>query len=120
MTGGIVGSPLGKARVGRAWRALFWCAAVFNWIMGPAATIDARITGLLVFSFGIIFALIARDPDRYGAALWAGLIGKIGTVALLAPALFETGNSALAGAVLAAEALLGAGFLAFLLTRSDD
>lgn len=126
MSGGIVGSPLGKPPVGGAWRALFWSAAVFNLILGLAGmfgsvpTVDARIAGLLVLSFGILFALVARDPDRYAAVLWAGLIGKVGTVALLAPALLENGDSILAAAVLVAEALLATGFLAFLLTRGDD
>ena len=126
MTDGIMGAPIGEPEIRPIWRIFFWIAAVFNFLIGlagmlsPAANIDARIVGLLVFCFGIIYVLVARDPARYGSALWAGVIGKIGVVALLVPGqLGESGNPVVAG-ILALDAAFAIGFLAFLMSRGDD
>lgn len=125
MNDGMIGAPVGAAEIRPFWRIFFWAAALFNFaiglagMLGPAASIDARIVGLLVFAFGVIYVLVARNPARYGSTLWAGVIGKIGVVALLAPGQFgEDGNALLAG-VLALDAVFAIGFLAFLLSRDD-
>ncbi len=120
--GSVVG---GEETVGSGWRAFFWAATAFNFVIGiagmlsPEATVDARIIGLLVFCFGVIYLLVARDPVRFAPALWAGVIGKIGVVALLGPQAYgENGDTLIAG-VLACDGLFALGFLAFLLTRGD-
>lgn len=123
MTDGIVGAPVGKPEVGPIWRVFFWAAALFNWLVGlagmlaPVPTIDSRIIGLLFFSFGVIYALVARDPQRFGPTLWAGVIGNLGIVGLLSPFALGAGGSALALGILAITAIFAIGFLAFLLTR---
>lgn len=126
MSEGIVGAKVGGSEVGSGWKIFFWAAAIFNFMVGlagmlsPAADIDTRIVGLLVFCFGVIYVLVARDPARFGSTLWAGVIGKVGVVALLAPAQFgEAGNFLLSG-IIAIDAIFAAGFLVFLLTREDD
>ena len=126
MSEGIVGAPLGATPINPLWRLFFWVAAIFNFVIGlagmlsPESTLDARIVGLLVFSFGVIYALVARDPRRFGPALWAGVIGKIGVVALLGPGQLGEGGSALLLGILGLDAFFALGFLAFLLTREDD
>lgn len=125
MSDGIVGAPVGQTPINPLWRAFFWAAAIFNFAIGlagmlsPEATQDARIVGLLVFSFGVIYLLVARNAERYGSALWAGVIGKVGVVIMLAPAQFGPDGSAMLAAVLALDALFAAGFLIFLLARND-
>ncbi len=126
MSASQIGSQLGgEVAVGKGWRSFFWIATVFNFIIGlagmlsPEATIDARIIGLLVFCMGIIYLLVARDPHRFAPVLWAGVIGKIGVVALLGPQVFgENGDPMIAG-VLVLDGVFALGFLAFLLTRGD-
>lgn len=125
MSEGRVGEPVGRNDLRPIWRWLFWAATLFNFAIGlagmlsPDATIDARIVGLLVFCFGVIYLLVARDPVRFAPALWAGVIGKIGVVALLAPAqLGEGGNLGILG-ILVLDALFALSFLAFLLTYDE-
>ncbi|TNE31258.1 MAG: hypothetical protein EP350_07600 [Alphaproteobacteria bacterium] len=108
------------------WRAFFWAACAFNLLIGlagmvsPAATIDARIVGLLVFAFGVIYYLVARDPLRFAPVLWAGVLGKIGVVALLAPEAFGESGSRLTAGILVGDMMFAAGFLAFLFTRGEE
>lgn len=110
-------------QVGSGWRAFFWAACVFNFVIGvlgmvaPDASIDGRIIGLLVLCFGIIYLLVARDPHRFAPALWAGVIGKFGVVGLLAPGAFAEGGDRLIAGILVGDALFALGFFAFLLTR---
>ena len=98
-----------SAQVGAGWRRFFWVAAIFNFVIGiagmltPDATIDARIIGLLVFSFGVIYALVARDALRFAPVLWAGVLGKVGVVALLAPGSFSAEGDPIVAAVLVQE-----------------
>ncbi|MHA7819935.1 MAG: hypothetical protein ACX930_09845 [Erythrobacter sp.] len=109
--------------VGRGWRTFFWVACAFNLVIGalgmvaPGASVDERVIGLLVFCFGIIYVLVARDPHRFAPALWAGVIGKFGVVALLAPGAFAEGGDRLLAGILVGDALFALGFLAFLMTR---
>lgn len=123
MTDGIVGTPIGEPRIGPIWRGFFWAAAVFNFVVGlsgmlaPVPTIDSRIIGLFIFSFGVIYALVASAPNRFGPALWAGVIGKLGVVGLLAPEALGVEGSGLLIGILALDTVFAIGFLAFLLTR---
>ena len=110
---------------GRGWRIFFWIAAAFNFLIGlagmlvPESTIDARIIGLFVFAFGLIYFIVASDPVRYGRVIWAGVLGKVGVVALLGPGAFGSDGGGLIAAVLAGDALFAFGFLVFLFTRAD-
>lgn len=126
MTASQIGMQLGgEETVGKGWRGFFWAATVFNFLVGlagmlsPEATIDARIIGLLVFCMGVIYLLVARDPLRFAPALWAGVIGKLGVVALLGPQAFGDGGQPLVAGALVLDAVFALGFLAFLLTRSS-
>ena len=108
------------------WTAFFWAASIFNLLIGlagmvsPEATIDARIVGLLVFAFGVIFFLVARDPLRFAPVLWAGVLGKLGVVALLAPEAFGEGGDRLIAGILSLDVMFALGFMAFLFTRGED
>lgn len=110
---------------GRGWRIFFWIAATFNFVIGlagmlvPESTIDGRTIGLLVFAFGLVYLIVATDPLRYGRVLWAGVLGKVGVVALLGPHEFSGEGSSLIATVLAGDALFAFGFLVFLFTRTD-
>ena len=123
---GRLGAAIGSEPVGKGWVLFFWAACLFNLAIGalgmfsPEATVDARIVGLLVLCFGIIYLLVARDPLRFGPALWAGLIGKLGLVGLLGPAALKPGADAAILPILCVDALFALGFVVFLFVRSDD
>lgn len=112
--------------VNAGWRRFFWAATIFNLVIGlagmitPGATIDARIIGLLVFAFGVVYFYVARDPLRFAPVLWAGVLGKVGVVALLAPEAFGSDGDPIIAGVLIGDAAFAIGFLAFLFTRSED
>ena len=97
--------------VGALWRIFFWVAAAFNFLVGfagmisPAATLDARVVGLLVFCFGTVYMLVARDPLRFRPVLWAGVIGKLGVVGLLGPGAMGSEGDGLVLGALAFDAL---------------
>jgi hypothetical protein len=120
---GRLGAAVGTEMVGPGWRIFFALAAVYNLAIGtlgmatPEATTDARVIGLLVFCFGIVYVFVARDPVRFAPALWAGVVGKFGVVALLAPAAMAPGGDPVLAGILTGDALFALGFLAFLLTR---
>ena len=112
------------AHTGRGWKVFFWAAAIFNFLIGTAGmfaqgpNIDTRLVGILVFGFGIVYAITARDPERYAAVLWSGVFGKAGVVALLVVS--GTGrDGGLMSAILAIDLLFAFGFLLFLLTRVE-
>ena len=115
-----------SGEVSGGWVAFFWAAAVFNLLIGlaamisPEATIDARTVGLLVFGFGVIYVLVARDPLRFAPVLWAGVLGKLGVVGLHGPGAFGEGGNAILAGVLVGDALFALGFLAFLFKASDE
>lgn len=117
-------SEYGNAASG--WRIFFWIAAGFNFLIGlagmlvPESSIDGRTIGLLVFAFGLVYFIVASDPLRYGRVVWAGVLGKVGVVALLGPREFSGDGASLIAAVLAADALFAFGFLVFLFTRADS
>lgn len=123
---GRVGAPVGGNDVAPPWKTFFWAACVFNFAVGllgmisPVASVDARIVGLLVFAFGIIYMLVARDPLRYAPVLWAGVVGKVGIVALLGPGSFGAGGEPVVAAALALDGVFALGFLAFLFMRNEE
>ena len=102
------------------WHLFFGAAALFNFVIGalglinPAADTNARIISLLVFCFGLVYALMARDPLRFAPALWAGIIGKLGVVAMLGPPNWQAGGDPVLGTVVAGDLLFALGFAAFL------
>jgi hypothetical protein len=126
-----------QSQVSKGWVRFFYAAAVFNLIIGmatmivPGASVDVRIIGVLVFSFGIVYWLVARDPVRFGSTLWGGVIGKLAVVGLLAPRLLGMTmdsdasdpmlsiNAGLASLILLGDLIFALGFLAFLF-KSDD
>lgn len=107
--------------VSRGWHWFFGAAAAFNFIIGAAGLAGQSqgtmeiIVSLLVFCFGILYALMARDPLRYAPALWAGIIGKLGVVYLLGPAnWFGDNGDPLVGGVVVGDLLFALGFVLFL------
>lgn len=82
-----------------------------------SAPVNDRIVGLLVACFGIVYALVGRDAARFGPVLWAGIVGKLGIVALLLPDVLAGRAAAGTAVVLAGDALFTFGFLVFLLGR---
>jgi hypothetical protein len=62
----------------RRWIRFFWAAAIFNFVVGAigmftsVSSIDTRLVGILVFAFGILYAVLATDPNRY--ARFSGLV----------------------------------------------
>jgi hypothetical protein len=112
-----------STEINRAWRWFFGAAAAYNFVIGGAglvtgAAVNDRIVGLLVLCFGIVYAVVARDPARFGPALWAGVVGKAGVVAMLLPEISAGRAAPGMGAILAGDALFTLGFLLFLLRRS--
>lgn len=105
----------------RNWTYFFWAAAAYNLVIGtlgfidPTGTIDNRATALLVFSFGIVYALVAREPLRLAPVLWAGVFGKLCMVALMGPIALGEGGAPLLAPILVGDFLFTCGFLAFLL-----
>ena len=103
------------------WQIVFWAAAAYNFVIGagglfrPGGPREGRVIGLLVTAFGVVYAIAALDPVRFGPMLWAGVLGKAGVVALMAPA--ARGPHAVRGLgwILAGDAAFLVLFLAFLL-----
>lgn len=113
-------------QMNRFHRPFFALAAAYNFVIGGAglATISApvndRIVGLLVACFGIVYALVAWRPERFGPVLWAGIVGKLGVVALLLPVVIAGAAPAGTGVILGGDVLFTVGFLVFLLRRRGD
>jgi hypothetical protein len=105
----------------RGWQILFGAAALYNLAVGlpgllaSEGVLEARLVALFVACFGVLYALVARDPLRLGPALWAGVTGKLGVIALMLPAVLSGTAQPGLGLILAGDALFTLGFLAFLL-----
>ena len=104
-----------------SWRWMLGAAAAYNLMVGvpglfaPGAEVSGRVVALLVSCFGVVYALVAWQPLRLSPALWAGVIGKIGVVALMVPEVLAGRAVPGTGAILAGDALFTLAFLAFLL-----
>lgn len=102
------------------WRAMLGLAALYNFLIGGVALfgpgdVNGHVVGLLVVCFGLVYALTASDPLRFAPVLWAGVIGKIGVIALVWPQVRAGAAVPGTGPVLAGDALFTLGFVAFLL-----
>lgn len=106
-------------------QAILWLATAYNLVIGgaalfgPADSIEARVVGLLVLCFGVVYALVASDIARYRPVLWAGVIGKAGVVALMAPLVQAGLLPGYVGAILFGDALFIAAFV-WILLRPED
>lgn len=106
---------------GKGWRIFFWAAAAYNIVIGTGAFLAAdagsaeAINGVLIFGFGIIYALVAREPLRFAPALIAGILGKLMVVAMLGPPNWGAGGDPAIGAIVAGDLIFAGGFIAFLL-----
>lgn len=114
---------VGEARLSPFWAWMLWAAAAFNIIVAaPSLFIEAtpdqdRIVAVLVAAFGALYALVARHPSQLGVVLWAGIIGKLGVLAILIPAVQEGRQPMGIAPILAGDALFTLAFLAFLMRR---
>ena len=112
-----------KAPVGPGWKAFFWVASVYNLLIGLGAFLDARwgssdaIGAVLIFCFGIVYALVARDPQRFAPTLIAGILGKAMVVAMLAPQNWFGNGDGMFGLIVAGDLLFTIGFAWFLITE---
>lgn len=103
------------------WPCSLILAAAYNLIIGaasmlqPGAAREGRVTGLLVVGFGVVYAIAASDPARFAPVLWAGVLGKLGVIALLGPAVRKGELPRSVGWVLAGDAVFAALFLVLLL-----
>ncbi len=105
----------------RRWQLILAAAAAYNLVIGLAgllasgAAVPDRIVALLVACFGLVYGLTAREPLRFAPVLWAGVVGKLGVVALLLP-LVQAGTAvAGTGWILLGDAVFTAMFVVFLL-----
>lgn len=105
----------------RKWSLILLAAAAYNLMVAlpglfaAGASVSERIVALLVGCFGLLYALIARNPLRLSPALWAGVAGKIGVVALMWPEVIAGRTPPGTGAILAGDALFTLLFVIFLL-----
>ena len=105
----------------RKWSVMLGATAAYNLVVAlpglfaVGASISERIVALLVGCFGLLYALISRDPLRLAPALWAGIVGKIGVVALMGPEAASGRAAPGTGLILAGDALFTVLFLIFLL-----
>jgi hypothetical protein len=103
------------------WRWVLGAAAAYNLIVAVPGLLAAetalsdRIVALLIGCFGLVYALVAWQPLRLAPVLWAGVIGKIGVVALMLPTVLAGTAIPGTGAILAGDAVFTALFLLFLL-----
>ena len=113
------------AQTDRRWRAFFWLAAAYNLVIGLGAFLDASwasaeaINGVLIFCFGIIYALVARDSGRFAPTLIAGIVGKAMVVAMLGPPNWFGPGEAAIGVIVAGDLVFALGFVAFLWKRGS-
>ena len=63
--------------------------------VGMTGTVEAvdpalmKVTGALVLCFGVVYAIVGGDPQRYRPVVWAGLLGKLGIAYVYLPDWFE-------------------------------
>lgn len=112
---------LSEAGLSPRWSWMLGAAAAYNLVVAVPAIIlpgtaqGDRVTAVLVASFGVLYALIARAPALHGRMLWAGVLGKAGILAILLPAVLGGRAPEATACILAGDALFTIGFLALLL-----
>lgn len=103
------------------WRIFFWLAAAYNGVIGGAAFLAAEwgsaeaVNGVLIVGFGIIYALVARQPRRFAPVLVAGIFGKAMVVAMLGLPNWGAGGEPSLGAIVAGDLVFTLGFIVFLI-----
>lgn len=103
------------------WQIVLAAAALYNLVIGGGGLAargtsgEGRLVGLLVAAFGIVYAIAALDPARFAPVLWAGVAGKLGVIALLAPAVRSGAVPRSTGWLLAGDAVFTGLFLWLLL-----
>lgn len=103
------------------WQIVLWAAALFNFVIGGmglaqrGASREGRVVSVLVVCFGVVYAIAASDPVRFLPMLWAGALGKLGVIAITAPAVRKGELPRGVGWVLAGDGLFTALFLVLLL-----
>lgn len=103
------------------WSVMLGAAAAYNLVVAlpglfaSGASVSERIVALLVGCFGILYALISRNPLRLAPALWAGIVGKIGVVALMWSEVASGRALPGTGLILAGDTLFTLLFFVFLL-----
>lgn len=113
--------PSSVRPVPRFWSWILGAAAAYNLVVGlpglfaPGAGDPDRIVALLVACFGVVYGLVAREPLRLAPVLWAGVLGKIGVVALMAPEVLARRAVPGTGAILLGDMAFTLACLAFLL-----
>ncbi|MBX7482797.1 hypothetical protein [Qipengyuania qiaonensis] len=104
----------------RGWRMFFWAAAAYNFTIGLGAFVLAEwgspdaVSAVLIFCFGILYALIARQPRRFAPVLLAGLLGKGLVVVMLGPPNWSEGGDPVIGTIVAGDLIFALGFAAYL------
>jgi hypothetical protein len=115
-----------------AWRLFFIAAALYNLAAGlpllvvpgmmlaqmgglvPDDLLYHRVAGLLILCFGALYAMVARDPARFGPMVWLGVVGKTGVILMVAEA-YLAGRVPLSGfAVALGDLVFVLGFVGFL------
>lgn len=105
----------------RFWTVVLWAAAAFNMLVAvpsfflTGAGVTDRIVALLVGCFGLVYAMVARAPQQLGQVLWAGVIGKLGVVALMLPEVQAGRAVPGTGWILLGDTIFTALFVMFLL-----
>lgn len=95
-------------------------AALFNLAVALpsfaiAPGLPDRIVALMVGCFGLVYALVSREPERLAPVLWAGVIGKLGVVALMGPEVLAGRAVPGTGWILLGDMAFTLAFIAFLL-----
>ena len=105
----------------RGWSWILLAAAAYNWLVSLPVLLDTgiaasdKISAVLVAGFGVLYALVAANPARFAPTLWAGVVGKLGLMILLAPSIAAGTAAPGTAPVLAGDLLFTVAFLALLL-----
>jgi hypothetical protein len=109
------------AKLPSGWSWMLWAAAAYNGLVSLPVLLNTnlgandKISAVLVAAFGVLYGLVASNPARLAPALWAGVVGKLGLVVLLAPSIAAGTAAPGTAPVLAGDLLFNLGFLALLL-----
>lgn len=105
----------------KGWSWMLWGAAAYNWLISLPVLLNTglaaadKVSAVLIAGFGVLYALVASNPVRLAPALWAGVVGKLGLVLLLAPSIAAGTATPGTAPVLAGDLLFTCAFLALLL-----